>query len=840
MKTKIKLSILIVLIFCIIYSCEGADQEKKKKKKKKKKENQNDPYHLLTPSCPSRKEPSGPVITWRQFSISKGITDTTSHHIVIPCDTTVLVEKGTHLVFNGGLAIKGKLLFEDGGDPITIESIFILVLGWMKIGNSSQDYFKSKVTFVLKDHPDRATLIIKDGLPAQYDFGRKAFVVLGGKVVFHGTNMNAPVYVQLDQSAYTGEKRIVVNSDVSPYWKRGDKIAIASSSFHGAASTEATISDMKVMTRGQALVTELILDRNLIQDHKVKSVKRTDRPEEIFLRPEVIHLNRNIIIRGENENTNNPNAQNIMGGHFMISHTKLSQIVEGVEFINMGQAGISGKYPIHYHFGGHVSEKSRITRNSIHDSLQRCIVVHATHDLLVNENVSYKTHGHCYLTEDGIETGNKFIANVAMDVRKGLKQIPVKFGDAPTDFEASGFWFAGPTNHIMDNIVAGAHNSGFWYESFSYVGGESKIAQLPRTNSMNMKMEPFGEFRNNVAHSLNIGLNPGYGREPTNYMIFQDFMAWTVFRGFHVGAAVKLGLQGVTIVDFLSCGISALNSDGLIVENALLVGEIEVPKYCESRDVAGLKISPAQIPPDRPAGAFLLKDLHFQNLSTETNCQASNVAIEVAVSKDQKWGMNSYTDGVSFDDETVDTRWVVHNFNEVDNMGIMAMRLEGAGAGNLPAHGFIVNVGWPNWEVITAGCHDMQPMAEGLNVVYCPHSCWRHVNVEFEENGVPGTILELYCYSTGKRWRVETEPKTQDSQLERVARLILPVGNYEVTMLHPDGEPMDVNQMPKPKALEMDTSLGYEVCPGSIALTMANTVRTKNDKRRHLKIKDSF
>lgn len=782
----------------------------------------NDPYNLLQPRCRSRKEPkSADAIKWTAFAIKHSIMDTTENHVVIPCDTTVIIEAGTHLVLNGGLAIRGKLLFEEGSDDIIIESIFVLVLGWMTIGSSKRHHQSNRVFFTLLDHPKKASLVITEGLPAAYDFGRKAFVVLGGKVSFHGTDMSGPVYVHLEHSAFVGEKKITVMTKIEPYWKEGDTIGIASGSTVGDMSSQAVIIAVKVVTKGEGRqVTELTLQHALERDHIVRSVTTTGKePQVIWLRPEVVKLNRNIIIQGSNEN-------NSVGGHFMISHTMASQVVEGVEFVHMGQAGKAGRYPIHFHFGGYIAtDRSHITRNSIHDSMQRCIVVHATHDLLVNENVSFRTHGHCYMTEDGIETGNRFIGNVAMDVRKAIKSIPVTYGDAPTDKDASGFWFAGPTNHIIDNVVAGGYNSGFWYESFGFVGGESALAKLPGYNTIDMKKEPFGEFRTNVAHSVIIGLNPGYGRAPTGtYMIFQDFFAWSTSRAFHSGGSVRLGLSGATIVDFLTCGVSAVNSDGFILENSLIIGEIEKPKHCDTRDVSGFKLSPAKLSHDAPpASAFLLKDVHFQHLSKDTNCQSSNTAVEIFLSKEQSWGVNSVANGITFDPDNVDTRWVVHNFHDVEKIGIISIRVEGDGTGSLNPGGTIVNVGWENWDVVTAGCYDMEPMGEGFNVVYCPHSCWRQVDVEFEEKLFPGTSIEIYSMTTGKRWVHHSEQRNPSDDKERVVKLILPVGNYEIKMIGLDGEPLDAMNMPQPRSLEMDTSLGYTVCPGSIGLTITNT-----------------
>jgi len=44
----------------------------------------------------------------------------------------------------------------------------------------------------------------------------------------------------------------------------------------------------------------------------------------------------------------------------------------------------------------------------------RCVTVHGTNFLHVENNVTYNTVGHCFFLEDGIEHGNEFIKNLAI------------------------------------------------------------------------------------------------------------------------------------------------------------------------------------------------------------------------------------------------------------------------------------------------------------------------------------------------------------------------------------------------------------------------------------------
>ena len=72
-----------------------------------------------------------------------------------------------------------------------------------------------------------------------------------------------------------------------------------------------------------------------------------------------------------------------------------------------------GRYPIHFHMIGKIT-KSIVKGNSIHHSYNRAITMHGIHYLEVIENVAYHILGHTYFMEDGIETKNKLLRNLAI------------------------------------------------------------------------------------------------------------------------------------------------------------------------------------------------------------------------------------------------------------------------------------------------------------------------------------------------------------------------------------------------------------------------------------------
>ena len=58
---------------------------------------------------------------------------------------------------------------------------------------------------------------------------------------------------------------------------------------------------------------------------------------------------------------------------------------------------VLGSYPIHFHMTRDVSDKNPLVKsNSIHDSFSRCVTIHASSGVRVEDNVAVDHFGHCY------------------------------------------------------------------------------------------------------------------------------------------------------------------------------------------------------------------------------------------------------------------------------------------------------------------------------------------------------------------------------------------------------------------------------------------------------------
>jgi cell migration-inducing and hyaluronan-binding protein len=194
--------------------------------------------------------------------------------------------------------------------------------------------------------------------------------------------------------------------------------------------------------------------------------------------------------------------------------------VEGVEFQRMGQNLTLARYPIHWHLIG--DAKGQYIRNaSLHDTYNRCVTVHGTNFLRVENNVTYNTVGHCFFLEDGVEHGNEFVRNLAIQTKCHTSKAcdPTNlamFGSTdgrnfinagqqskdvllPSDNTVSSFWITNPDNIYRDNVAAGSDSTGFWFALPANGIGKFQDTEIG-TKTFPRRTKVL-EFKGNVSHS---------------------------------------------------------------------------------------------------------------------------------------------------------------------------------------------------------------------------------------------------------------------------------------------------------------------------------------------------
>jgi len=417
----------------------------------------------------------------------------------------------------GGLTINGKLSFADEAD-LELNTEWIMVHGELQIGTEARP-FTHKAIITLTDNVKDEQLM---------GMGDRGIMLSGGTLNLHGNRSNT--WTKLAATAEAGSSSIEVLD--AAQWQVGDEIILASTDYDPRQAERRTISAIS----GNSLT----LDQPLDYMHFGELTFEVDQRGEVGL------LSRNIKVQASEDA-----AESYFGGHIMAMVTSRLYI-DGVELNRMGQHMELARYPIHWHLVG--EGKGQYVRNAaIHDTFNRCVTVHGTNNLRIENNVTYNTVGHCFFMEDGIETGNEFIKNLAIQTkchptmacvptnlaaagefdyenRRELRQISMSAEHTllPSDNTVASYWITNPDNSYIDNVAAGSDENGFWlslpeHPNGAFLDSEASLNTWPRRTRLR-------EFRGNVAHSnfdgfmfdRNINVDNTFGLTGNSHMPKED------------------------------------------------------------------------------------------------------------------------------------------------------------------------------------------------------------------------------------------------------------------------------------------------------------------------------
>ncbi|MBK6672922.1 MAG: G8 domain-containing protein [Proteobacteria bacterium] len=403
----------------------------------------------------------------------------------------VVIEAGKEVILDvsppqlNGLTINGKLTFADTTD-LELTTEWIMLHGELAIGTEA------------KPHTRKATITLTDTVKEEemMGMGDRGIMLSGGTLNLHGDRTNS--WTKLTKTAEAGSSSIEVMNAAG--WRVGDKIVLASTDYDPRQAEVRTIAALSGNT--------LTLDKPLAYMHFGKITFDIDQRGEVGL------LTRNIKVHASADA-----EQSFFGGHIMAMVTS-KLFIEGVELHRMGQNLELARYPIHWHLVG--DAKGQYVRNTaIHDTFNRCVTVHGTHNVQVENNVTYNNVGHCFFLEDGIEHGNQFVRNLAIQTKchtskpcdpTNLAPFGATAGTnfnltgqnakdvlIPSDNTVSSFWITNPDNTYRDNVAAGSDSTGFWlafpeHPTGAFEGSDQSKNTWPRRMAVR-------EFKGNVAHS---------------------------------------------------------------------------------------------------------------------------------------------------------------------------------------------------------------------------------------------------------------------------------------------------------------------------------------------------
>ena len=424
--------------------------------------------------------------------------------IIPPGDSLIVDSPSAHttLGVHGSLTVSSRL---------TLDNLLVYEDGTLTLLPGCE--------IVIKDTP-----IDTEADPHQWG---QAVIVLGKWAARGGNKLP---YARATEGIPVGASSVVIDADPVG-WQVGDVLCLPRTTQH-----RKTKSELVTLTE---IAGRTIRFTACQYDHPAIS----SNPFGVSRFPHIGNLTRSIKIRSEN-----PAGTR---GHTVCTMSADSDLT-GVEFISLGRTRAEpinstvenagaivhigtnqiARYPDHMH---HCMGQTRRSHCTYRDGLKWSLTVHATHDGLYENNVFYDATGAAVATENGHERNNKFRNNLVMyvhdgyqvgDVRAGVNKsssVPVGNMNIDTGSESSGFWFRGPSSHVVENYVYDCAGHAFNYNGY-YAG-------YPQQNILS--------FESNEACSSRGGLWLSWSQttagasiaEVYRRQVMQDFTAWHCFKG---------------------------------------------------------------------------------------------------------------------------------------------------------------------------------------------------------------------------------------------------------------------------------------------------------------------
>eukprot|EP00588_Corethron_pennatum_P000369 CAMPEP_0194285494 /NCGR_PEP_ID=MMETSP0169-20130528/30305_1 /TAXON_ID=218684 /ORGANISM="Corethron pennatum, Strain L29A3" /LENGTH=763 /DNA_ID=CAMNT_0039031631 /DNA_START=243 /DNA_END=2534 /DNA_ORIENTATION=+ len=623
-------------------------------------------------------------------SLSSILSSSSSLIPTIPCGTCAIADliNGETLSAPNGLDIEGMLYFPPSASGI-LEVAHIIVQGVLKIDpptplDDAQGRTNGQVKILLNGpdsdvymtpHNHNAAACSMSG--GSCNVGKRPIVVAGGRLDIQGVrdiatdgggSESCPAWVPLRSVVSSSSETLLsIGSTAASCWDstNGGDLLLTNAAYRGGWSDQKVLSVVSSNTNGlSGLVT---VDGDTLGDPPTEENEPT-------MPAEIASLSRPVVFESVRDGPSDGSFTDLHGGHLIIFHTpNLAQRLEGVEIRNFGQQGKLGRYPIHFHKCGRVGG-SVVKNNVIRDSLQRCIVVHRSNRVLVENNVAYNTFGHCFITEDGVETDNIFKENL------GAKTKKQRLGIGTSDNRPATFWVTNTRNYFVGNVAAGSQSSGFWFQG----AGSMPLYQFERNiahnnNKFGIALYPNGYipekkayfddckmYNNNdggikMKRTRNIRIRNNFFADNTVSIEYfsnpkYDSVADSTFYAVAPRHAATSCVNGARGIEF-----SLDRSHRQIqVTNSTFHGFGNVPKGCAGPGVA-LKLTDIEGKADDEYGMPLLSEVTFDSPGNSFGIKSRDFVGRTIFLEDEDGGMNPTTSG--------GPGFYVHN--EVHNMAFL-------------------------------------------------------------------------------------------------------------------------------------------------------------------------
>jgi hypothetical protein len=423
-------------------------------------------------------------------------------NVSIPSTASIVLDQNLNL---GNLEIMGSLELKEQDLQLSVNNI--MLHGTLRIGSAVKPF----------EHKATITLNASDPATDNMGMGTRGLLVMGGKLELYGKTPNL-AWTKLADHAPDNSSILSLKDAVD--WKVGDQIVVAPTDFYNdgnftktseteqlevSSVTGSTVSLRAPLAKFRFGKLQYATDSGMSLTPGTLNSPDPKVPSILDERAEVGNLTRNIVIQGANDDLWNTQG---FGAHVMVMDKTSVVNINGVELRRMGQSGKFGRYPVHFHnlsydaTGKELGDTiMRLENSSIHDTSQRCVVIHGSNGITIKNNICYDIKGHAMFLEDAVERRNTFEGNLILKVRQPVKPLLKSEEKDHEGGNSSGFWLTNPDNIVRGNVVADGVSHGYWLAYPTKVMGVNKNVNL---NGINARPDnlPFGVFEDNVAHTL--------------------------------------------------------------------------------------------------------------------------------------------------------------------------------------------------------------------------------------------------------------------------------------------------------------------------------------------------
>ncbi|MEZ4676710.1 MAG: G8 domain-containing protein [Caldilineaceae bacterium] len=321
------------------------------------------------------------------------------------------------------------------------------------------------------DADDMAEIVLRD-LPFAADPKQhlRGIVVVDGTLTIHGHPVSK-AYIRTAVEPTAGSTVVTLTaSAIAAGWRVGDQVIVPKSSQCAIATTQGTCPDEtedRVIAAIAADGLQITLDAPLQFDHP----GARDQQGNLDFLPHLLNSSRNVVIRSEN-----PAG---IRGHILL-HGRAAVDLRYARLQDLGRTNIDilgdanqkGRYPLHAH---HLigpddvpagSDQFALVGNVIDFGSENvvqnrkwAIAIHDSHYGLIEQNIVDRASGAGIVTEDGSETGNRFVGNFVVRVVGGNNERTEDRD--PGDNSKLGragvaYWFNGGGGNLIEENVAAA------------------------------------------------------------------------------------------------------------------------------------------------------------------------------------------------------------------------------------------------------------------------------------------------------------------------------------------------------------------------------------------------